>query len=65
MRIVMYISLVIFLGLAVYDIVAAKNEGDSLCKSAFFLVAAFFNQLANAFFIYVGYRVYSSVKQYN
>ena len=61
MRIVMYVSLVVFVGLAIYDIVAAKRHGQDLCKSVFFLTSAFFNQLANAFFIFVGCRVYKSV----
>ena len=65
----MYVATVLFLALAIYQVVYEAKEGQldrsNLCHSVYFLCTAFFNQLANCFFIYVGYKVLKTVKVYN
>ena len=65
----MYAAIVLFLALAIYQVVHEDKdsalERSNLCHSVYFLCTAFFNQLANCFFIYVGYKVLKTVKMYN
>ena len=64
MRLFMYVNLATFLGFMIWQF-TAYNETKSACRNLSFIFAAFFNQLANAFFMYIGYRVYHSVMETN
>lgn len=62
MRVLMYCMLGIVIIFMIWQFsIATNGNGVSTCKNPAFLSAAFFNMLANGFFIYIGYRVYHSV----
>ena len=63
LRNVMYCALTVFILSAIYQIVSETVNGKqkNLCNSAFFLIACFFNQFCNGFFIFIGYKMYKSV----
>lgn len=69
MRIVIYCAVLLLVGVSVYqisyDVRTIGDEGSDLCHSWYFLTSAFFNQVANGFFIFIGCRVISMVRRYN
>ena len=68
MRIVLYCALVIFVTfifVQFFTFESSSNEYGKQCKSLAFLGAGFFNQLANGFFIFIGWRVSRSVDAIN
>jgi len=68
MRIVMYASGLVFLILAIYqywDPNVKDNSRAKLCKTMYFILPNCINQIANAFFIYIGFKVMKSINEFN
>ena len=68
MRIVMYASGLVFLILAIYqywDPNVKDNSRAKLCKTMYFILPNCINQIANAFFIYIGFKIMKSINEFN
>ena len=68
MRRVMYVAVLTFLGFAIYQFwdkkVIDANRSE-LCKTFYFILPNIVNQIANAFFFYIGLKVMKSVQAFN
>ena len=68
MRHVMYGAVVVFLGFAFYqfwDKKVVRKSRSELCKTFYFILPNIVNQIANTFFVYIGFKVMKSVNDFN
>lgn len=68
MRHVMYIAALVFVGFTIYqfwDQKVVRNKRSNLCHTFYFILPNIVNQIANAFFFYIGCKVMKSVNEFN
>ena len=65
MRAVLWTSIVVFAPVAFIQYYFLADSRKKQCKSLAFVTSGFFNQLANIFFLFIGYRIYRSVREVN